>query len=51
MRKPGEFAKPFRITDGKQFRLKDIDPGDTNEFKSKEQDKRNSTPKTGERSC
>lgn len=36
MRRPGEFAKPFRITDGKQFRLKDIDPGDTNGFKSKE---------------
>jgi PPK2 family polyphosphate:nucleotide phosphotransferase len=24
-----QFAKPFRITDGKDFRLKDIDPGDT----------------------
>jgi len=24
-----EFARPFRITDGKTFRLKDIDPGDT----------------------
>ncbi len=24
-----DFAKPFRITDGKAFRLKDIDPGDT----------------------
>src|SRR5512147_554780 len=23
------FAKPFRVTDGKGFRLKDIDPGDT----------------------
>ena len=24
-----QFAKPFRVTDGKDFRLKDIDPGDT----------------------
>src|SRR5499427_10210346 len=23
------FAKPFRVTDGKRFRLKDIDPADT----------------------
>ncbi len=24
-----KFAKPFRVTDGKKFRLKDYDPGDT----------------------
>jgi hypothetical protein len=24
-----KFAKPFRVTNGKKFRLKDIDPGDT----------------------
>lgn len=24
-----EFSKPFRITDGRKFRLKDVDPGDT----------------------
>jgi PPK2 family polyphosphate:nucleotide phosphotransferase len=24
-----EFVKPFRVTDGESFRLKDIDPGDT----------------------
>jgi len=24
-----ELAKPFRVTDGAGFRLKDIDPGDT----------------------
>jgi polyphosphate kinase 2 (PPK2 family) len=23
------FAKPFRVTDGKKFRLDDVDPGDT----------------------
>lgn len=33
-----ELAKEFRITRGKDFRLKDIDPGDTLEF-TKEEDK------------
>jgi len=28
------FAKPFRVTDGQGFRLKDVDPGDTLEFDS-----------------
>jgi PPK2 family polyphosphate:nucleotide phosphotransferase len=37
MNSAGEFAKPFQITDGKQFRLKEIDPGDTGRLKSKEQ--------------
>jgi len=27
-----EFAKPFRISKGKDFRLKDVDPNDTLEF-------------------
>ena len=27
-----EFAKPFRVTKGKDFRLKDVDPNDTLEF-------------------
>jgi len=30
------FAKPFRVTDGRGFRLKDIDPGDTLQFGSEE---------------
>ena len=30
------FAKPFRVTDGKGFRLKDIDPGDTLQFDSED---------------
>src|SRR5499427_688170 len=30
------FAKPFRVTDGKKFRLKDIDPGDTLDFGSED---------------
>src|SRR5712675_3074756 len=33
-----EFAKPFRINKGKDFRLKDVDPNDTLEF-TKEADK------------
>jgi PPK2 family polyphosphate:nucleotide phosphotransferase len=33
-----ELAKPFRITKGKDFRLKDIDPDDTLDF-TKEEDK------------
>src|SRR5437016_12559865 len=32
------FAKPFRISKGKDFRLKDVDPNDTREF-TKEADK------------
>ena len=28
------FAKPFRVTDGEGFRLKDFDPGDTLDFDS-----------------
>jgi PPK2 family polyphosphate:nucleotide phosphotransferase len=28
-RRAREFCKPFRVTDGKHFRLDDIDPGDT----------------------
>src|SRR5438046_3833541 len=33
-----EFAEPFRISKGKDFRLKDVDPDDTLEF-TKEADK------------
>jgi len=29
IKKAGKFAKPFRVTDGESFRLKDIDPDDT----------------------
>jgi PPK2 family polyphosphate:nucleotide phosphotransferase len=34
IKKAREFAAPFRVTDGKKFRLKDIDPGDTLGLKS-----------------
>jgi PPK2 family polyphosphate:nucleotide phosphotransferase len=30
------FSKPYRVTDGKKFRLKDIDPGDTGDLKSED---------------
>ena len=31
-----KLCKPYRVTDGKKFRLKDIDPGDTGELKSED---------------
>ncbi|HTZ33751.1 MAG TPA: polyphosphate kinase 2 family protein [Methylomirabilota bacterium] len=33
-KKARRFVKPFRVTDGKKFRMKDIDPGDTLGLKS-----------------
>ena len=30
------FAKPYRVSDGKGFRLKDIDPGDTGDLQSED---------------
>jgi PPK2 family polyphosphate:nucleotide phosphotransferase len=29
-----QFCKPYRVTNGKKFRLKDVDPGDTQDLKS-----------------
>ena len=34
IKKARKFAKPFRISRGEEFRLKDVDPGDTLVFKS-----------------
>jgi len=34
LKKARKFAKPFRITNGGKFRMKDVDPGDTLGFKS-----------------
>ena len=31
-----KFITPYRVTDGKKFRLKDIDPGDTGEATSED---------------
>ena len=36
MSRATRFARPFQVTDGRRFRLKDIDPGSTGELKSKE---------------
>jgi len=36
IKKARDFAKPFRITNGGKFRLKDVDPGDTLGFKSED---------------
>jgi hypothetical protein len=30
------FSKPYRITNGKKFRLTDVDPGDTGELTSED---------------
>src|SRR5216110_2334089 len=38
IKRAGELARPFRISKGKEFRLKDVDPNDTLEF-TKEEDK------------
>jgi PPK2 family polyphosphate:nucleotide phosphotransferase len=35
-RRAHEFAAPFRISDGRKFRLKDVDPGDTLKFDSED---------------
>jgi PPK2 family polyphosphate:nucleotide phosphotransferase len=37
MSRAGRLARAFRVTDGRKFRLKDVDPGDTGEVKSKQQ--------------
>ena len=34
-----KFSKPFRVTKGKNFRLKDFDPGDTGDLKSEDKPK------------
>jgi PPK2 family polyphosphate:nucleotide phosphotransferase len=34
--KPGDFSKPYRVTNGKKFRLKDHDPGDSGGLEDKE---------------
>ena len=31
-----EFSNPYRVTDGKKFRLKDFDPSDTGRLESKQ---------------
>src|SRR5512136_560958 len=42
-----ELAKPFRVTDGDGFRLKDIDPGDTLNLKSEDKPRAQEALATG----
>ena len=41
------FSKPYRVTNGKKFRLKDIDPGDTGELKSEDKQRAKEALQTG----
>ncbi len=36
MKKLGQLAKPYRVEDGKHFRLRGFDPGDTGKMRSKQ---------------
>lgn len=47
IKKAGKLSKPFRVTDGKKFRLKDFDPEDTLHFKSEDKPKAVETLKLG----
>jgi PPK2 family polyphosphate:nucleotide phosphotransferase len=42
-----EFAKPFRVTKGKDFRLKDVDPDDTLDFTKEDKSKAKEALATG----
>ncbi len=41
------FSKPYRITDGKKFRLKDFDPEDTGDLKSEDKTRAKEALQTG----
>ncbi|CAN5570088.1 polyphosphate kinase 2 family protein [soil metagenome] len=41
------FSKPYRITDGKKFRLKDFDPADTGELKTEDKARAKEALQTG----
>jgi len=43
----GDFAKPFRVTDGDGFRLEDIDPGDTLDLGSEDKPRAKEALATG----
>jgi PPK2 family polyphosphate:nucleotide phosphotransferase len=40
-------SRPYRVTDGKKFRLKDVDPGDTGEVKSQDKPRAKEALQTG----
>ncbi len=47
IKRAAKLAKPFRVTDGKKFRLKHFDPGDTLGFKSEDKPKAQEALKNG----
>ena len=42
-----KLSKPYRVTNGKKFRLKDVDPGDTGELKSEDKPRAKEALQTG----
>lgn len=42
-----QFSKPYRVTNGKKFRLKDVDPGDTGDLKSDDKPRAKEALQTG----
>src|SRR5437773_9901277 len=40
-------SKPYRVRNGKKFRLKDVDPGDTGELKSEDKPRAKEALQTG----
>ena len=47
VRKTRKLAKPFRVTDGNRFRLRDIDPGDTLDLKAEDKPRAQEALATG----
>ena len=42
-----KFSKPYRVTDGRKFRLKDVDPSDTGDLKSEDKPRAKEALQTG----
>src|SRR3977135_3866504 len=42
-----QLSKPYRVRNGKKFRLKDVDPGDTGELKSEDKPRAKEALQTG----
>ena len=42
-----KFSKPYRVTNGKKFHLKDVDPGDTGDLKSEDKPRAKESLQTG----
>ncbi len=47
IKRAGNVSKPFRVSDGKGFRLKDVDPGDTLDFTSEDKPRAKEALATG----